>query len=600
MQELRDSCLEEVETAAGLPDHATYNFDQDSAASTVAECAATVLKTTCRQVVSLRFSRFESHEVVRREGGRACRSPQLASVVPKGGRYAYDLISYVGRESLLRGRKLQDIAVDLAELQIPFSSLYDLQRKFLFYLGHLHRQSAPKIREYLQQRGAMTWLIDGTLEAGGPVFFGVLEAQDDLLLGCWKIASENLDEVAPCLKELREAYGLPERVLHDLSDAMSGACDQALQGVKHQVCQFHLLRDIGEDLYRAPQAALSKLVRQLKLQARMKEQRSGQLQWLREHRDATQGKLVLGDLLAGKPLPAPWPELLGREVLLALHQWILDYAQDGQRQGFPFDPYLLYLHRRVARAAAGLDRLREQPAGRTMPPALGNLARMLNAYLTNPQVVVAATHYEAAWTVFEHLREVLRFSPQGTSPLGAPYHLTELEQRTMISSLHDLREDCRRRSSEEVDPQQRTLHATVYAHLDRYRQSFPTGEEGCRERTTNGLESYWRQTKRVRRRTHGRRKLTRDFQALPEELMLVANLDNPRYVELVLGDPDNLCDKLAEAGRTAGPFSVWQKQRNQSGLGHLPKRFLRKENSLEHLLGYYDDWQQQGHTRAAG
>lgn len=604
MQDLRDSCLQEVQTMAGLPAHTTYTFDQDSTTRAAAEGPWTVLKTTRRQVVSLRFSRFESQEIVRlerrQEGDLAHPSPELASVVPRGGRYAYDLIAHVGRESLLRGRKLQDIAVDLAALRIPFSSLYDLQQKFLFYLGHLHRQSAPRIREYLQQRGATTWLIDGTLEAGGPVFFGVLEAQDDLLLGCWKISSENLDEAAPCLAELREAYGLPERVLHDLSDAMSGACDRALDGVKHYVCQFHLLRDIGEGLYEAPQAALSKLLRQLKLQPRMKEQRSGQIQWLREHRDVTQGELVLRDLLEGKPLPVPWPEFLGRELLLAFHQWILDYARDGQRQGFPFDPYLLYLHRRVVRAGAGLERLREQPAGRKMPVALFNLAQMLNAYLTNPQVEAAAAHYEAAWTMFQRLREVLRFSAQGTSPLHAPYRLTASEQRTMISSLRDLREECRRRSLEGVDPQQRALNATVCAHLDRYWEYLPTGNEGCRERTTNGLERHWGETKRIRRRTHGRRNLTRDFQALPEESMLVPNLENPRYVELVLGTPENLADKLAAAGRTAGPFSAWQKQRNQSRLGRLPKRLLRKENSLDHLLGYYDHWQQQGETRAAG
>ena len=597
VQELRDGGVGELQAAACLPAQTVYTFDQETPPSDVAGCPWPVLKTTRRQVVSLRFSRFESQEVVRLERGEkgvvTHPSPRLAGLVPRGARYAYDLIAYVGRESFLQGRKLQDIAVDLASLKIPFSSLYDLQQKFLFYLGHLHRQSAPQIREYLQQRGTVTWLIDGTQEVGSPVFFGVLEAEDDLLLGCWKISSENLDEAAPCLAELREAYGLPERVLHDLSDVMSGVCDRVLQGVKHHVCQFHLLRDIGEDLYQAPQLALSKLLRQLKLQPRMKEQRAGQLQWLREHRELTQGEWVLRDILEGKPVAGPWPELLGRELLLAFHQWVLDYARDGRRQGFPFDPYLLYLHRRVARAAGGLERLQEQQAGRKMPQALCNLAKMLNAYLTNPQVATAATHYEAAWTVFQRLRDVLRFSAQGTSPLHDSYRLTAPEQRTMTTSLRELREECRRRSLEEADPLQRSLNATVYTHLDRYWEYLPSGEESFRERTTNGLERYWGQTKRVRRRTHGRRKLTRDFQALPEESMLVPNLDNPRYVELVLGTPENLADTLAAAGRTSGPFSVWQKERNQSGLGRLPKRLLRKENSLDNLLGYYDDWQQQ-------
>lgn len=403
----------------------------------------------------------------------------------------------------------------------------------------------------------------------------------------------------PSLAELRNAYEPPERVLHDLSDTMSGACDRALPGVTHHVCQFHLLKDIGEDLFRAPQAALSALLRQLKLQPRMKEQRSGQIQWFRAN-GTRPCDLVLGDLLEGKPVPNPLPELLGRELLLAFHQWILDYARDGRRQGFPFDPYLLYLHRRVIRARDGLNRLGEQQAGRKMPPALINLVRMLNDYLDHPQVAAALAQYEAAWTVFQSLRDVLRFSAQGTSPLGDPYRLTATEQRTMFSSLQELRDECRRRSTEDDDPQQRKLCAIVSTHLDRYWDHLPTGGEYYAERTNNGIETYWRQSKRARRCVHGRGKLTQDFQALPQEYMLIQNLDNPRYVELVLGTLDNLAEKLADAGRTAGSFSEWRRQTRQSTLGRLPKRLLRKENSLGELLGYYDDWQEQAPAKVAG
>ena len=603
VQELRDGCVADAQTAAGLPARARYRFDRDTTGGETTERPLIILKTTRRQVVSLRFSRFESQEVVRQErsheGHVTHHSPQLAAIVPQGGHYAYDLIAHVGVESLLHGRKLQDLAKDLAALHIPFSSLYDLQQKFMFYFGHLHRQSAPRIRDYLRQRGAVIWLIDGTQELGSPVFFGVKEAQDGFMLGSWKIGSENLDDVAPCLAELRETYGPPERALHDLSDTMSGACDRALPGVTHHVCQFHLLKDIGEDLFQAPQAALSGLVRQLKLQPRMKEQRSGQIQWLREN-GVRQSDLVLRDLLEGKPVPNPLPELLGRELLLAFHQWILDYARDGRRQGFPFDPYLLYLHRRVARARAGLNRLREQQAGRKMPPALINLVRMLNDYLSNPLVAAAIAQYEAAGTVFQSLRDVLRFSAQGTSPLGDPYRLTATEQRTMFSSLQELRDECRRRSTADDDPQQRKLCTIVSTHLDRYWDHLPTGDEHYAERTNNGIETYWRQSKRTRRSVHGRCKLTQDFQALPQEYMLIQNLDNPRYVELVLGTLDNLADKLADAGRTAGSFSEWQRHTRQSSLGRLPKRLLRKENSLGELLGYYDDWQEQGPAKAAG
>jgi len=592
LQELRDDAVTELRAAARWPAGAGYTFDRDPAAVRTQEPPPGVLKTTCRQLVSRRFDRFESREVVRGEGQagsyRIVHSAQLAALVPPGCRYTYDLIAYVGVETLLHGRSLKDMAVDLAELRIPVSSLYELQQKFLFYFGHLHRQSTPRLRDYLERRGEVTWLIDSTLEPGTPLYFGVYEAQEDLLLGCWKIASENLDDVTRCVAELREIYGPPQRVLHDLSDTMIGACEQALPGVPHHVCQFHLLRDIGEDLYEAPQAALCKLLRQQKLQVRMKVQRAGQTLWLRENRNLWQGQLILSHLLRGRPVDAVCVDAFKREVLIAFHQWMLDYASDGQRQGFPFDPILLYFHRRVVRAAAALDRLQESQAARSLSPAFTNLSRMLNAYLQHPEVVVTIAHFEAACTMFERLRSVLRLGAQGSSPMRESYSLTAAAQREVHASLQCLREDCRHQSLQHDDPRQRKLAAIVCTHLDRYWSYLPDGKSAGCERTTNGLESFWGRTKRARRRAHGRRKLTRDFQALPEELMLVSNLRNPRYVELVLGTLEALPDKLAEAGQSAGPFSRWNAQRNQTHLGRLPKRLLRDQNLLEKLLGCYD------------
>ena len=88
----------------------------------------------------------------------------------------------------------------------------------------------------------------------------------------------------------------------------------------------------------------------------------------------------------------------------------------------------------------------------------------------------------------------------------------------------------------------------------------------------------------MRRQTHGRKKLTRDFQALPAEFMRIPNLRNQRYIELVMGNLDNLADKLAEAGQTAGPYSHWYKKQQPLNIGRLSKRLLRDENFMEDLI----------------
>jgi hypothetical protein len=129
----------------------------------------------------------------------------------------------------------------------------------------------------------------------------------------------------------------------------------------------------------------------------------------------------------------------------------------------------------------------------------------------------------------------------------------------------------------------------VLVHLDKYwshlvPEQLPT--EGERwERTTNQLERHWRSAKRGRRKTHGRGKLVRDFQALPEEFMLVPNLENETYLQLALGGSlDALPMKFAQVSRDAGSFSNWQRRRRPQLTGQIPRRLLRQDDFIDHLI----------------
>ncbi len=537
----------------------TLNFDVAHEAPTgVGAAAGHVLKTSCRTVVSLELGRFQAREIVRhQEGEQVHRSAQLASLVPPGARYGFDLIAHVGVESFLHGHSLQDIGRDLASgpnpLKVPWSTLWDLQRKFLFYLGHLHQQAAVLIRQYLADQGETTWLLDGTVEPGTPVFLGIEDAASGLLLGGWKVPSEKADDIAPCLSAAEKRYGQPAHLLHDLSAAMSGACDQALPDVPHFVCHYHLCRDVGEDLYDRPQSALNQRLRSLKLQPRLHDQRKGQTQLLRASTNP-QAQFVLSELLNGRPVQAPFSETLGREVLLALHYWILDYHSDGRRRGFPFDPYTLYLHRRVVRASDAVDRLMSSDSlARRAPIALVNFQKLLREYRSDAQIRVAAELYERAFTMFDRLRQPLRLTPENMDHLRQLHELPGGEQPEIKTALDRLRQDLRRQSEDECDAD-RGLAEIVLKHLDKYwthlMPETPPADGASWKRTTNQLERHWGGMKRVRRRGHGRGKLVRDFLSLPAEYLLIPNLENPVWVELVLGGSlASLPARLAEASR---------------------------------------------------
>jgi hypothetical protein len=555
-----------------------------------------VQKVVCRTVISLRHGRFQACETIRQQGQPGApfirRSMQLADTVAQGGRYAFDLISYVGVKSYLHGRSLKDIERELIEqtpkLIIPRSSLWDQQQRFLFYLGHLHRKCAPLLREHLDGHRPVTWLLDGTLEPGTPVFLGIKNAADDIMLDGSKIPSENAEDIAFCLEQAAALYGFPDRILHDLSGPISKACDLALPTVPHDVCHYHFTSDIGKDLYDQPQAALCRRMRILQVQFQLKKQRRRQADSLRHQVDSS-AQLMLRDLMEGKATGVEFNDMLGREVLLAFHFWILDYRSDGQHRGFPFDPYTLYLHRRLVRASRAVDDLLSRPAvARQARPVMFSFQQGLQRYRNDPEIVAIADSYERACAMFSRLRTALRMTPEHIQNLHRVHELPSGEQHAIKAALTTLRCQLREQAKEENDPDH-SFAQIVLNHLEKYwprllPDQLP-GQPQPWHRTTNALEKDWRSLKRPRRQAHGRSSLTLDFVSLPQEYLFVLNLQNPTYLQLLLGGSlETLPAKLAEASRETGPVYKWREVRDPQLLGRPPHSCLHDDRFIENLV----------------
>src|ERR1700675_3437597 len=99
--QLVQTTTEELQQALALPRYITLNFDvADEAPLGGGATAGHVQKTSCRTVVSLELGCFRAREIVRhQEGQQVHHSTQLASLVPPGARYGFDLIVHVGVES---------------------------------------------------------------------------------------------------------------------------------------------------------------------------------------------------------------------------------------------------------------------------------------------------------------------------------------------------------------------------------------------------------------------------------------------------------------------------------------------------------------------
>ena len=193
---------------------------------------------------------------------------------------------------------------------------------------------------------------------------------------------------------------------------------------------------------------------------------------------------------------------------------------------------------------------------------------MLRDYLGNARVIAAADEFEQAWQLFTRLRTALRLSAKGKSPLHDPYLLQAEESRVVQQSLEALREECRCKRKSLRTP---GLQSSVLSWCSIWtvmRRCCSTQIRG--KRTTNPLESHWSKAKRCCRKRHGRKKLTRDFQCLPPEVMLVPNLQSPEYAERVLGDLSELPAKLAQAAQSAPPWTGWRKNLKPINTGRFP------------------------------
>lgn len=642
-KQLLEQTRREYERAGQFPAEACYVFDalndelndyqtDDQMGQTAQNIqddqqspSSTVQKTCRRPLVTLAFGAFEAREVVRQtscssateapvgddrenvadskasQNARVMRSKRLAGLAPPKCKYGYDLIAEVGLSSFLHGQRIADIQRELANrspaVWIPTSTLDELRRRFLYHLGRLHQHAAPTCAEYFREQAGYVWSLDGTLEPGTPVYFGVFEVGSGIMLSCRKIATEASELIEPLLEETRQGYGIPQRVLLDLSVQISQASQSVFPDVPHWVCHYHFCHDIGEDLYRQPNQALLHRLQSWGLQLKLCQQRQGQTAWLRNEGVSPHSKSQLERLLRGESLTLSEPrqgKVVYREILLALHAWMLDYRADGQREGFPFDPYQLYYHRRLIRGRDALQRLLGAGASADVlqgvrsgiPRVLYNLRDQLTAYGEDAEIRSAAAHYEQAYEAFGRLRSALRLHAAGPSPMRTAYPVTAEERQEVGRSLKELRAEAQERSQaqDEVESQ---VYGVIARHLEKYWTFLGTdgGSTVIPDRTTQQQERHWGSSKRDSRRRQGGGKLTRAFCALPAELMLVLNLDNPTYVQLVLeGDLSNLALKFAATTGNASDYCRWRRAETPLNVGRLPRRILRQEDFVDRLI----------------
>jgi hypothetical protein len=243
--------------------------------------------------------------------------------------------------------------------------------------------------------------------------------------------------------------------------------------------------------------------------------------------------------------------------VITLIDWILNYPKDGSGLGFPFDHSYLYFYQRCQKAYDWGLKLQARVSSAVFKDARLDTVIFALAKVCDPAYDGASAlkclkeTYTAKISEFDKLRRVMRFYCDLKAPMSQELGFeSEEEIRSANRQMKDFLREEKRCLRDGQDPTRQAAARIIATHMEKHWNYLTTpstqGSEFPRACTNNIEERMYRSVKATMRRMTGKKDLSQEFERLGAHLSLVRNLDNPSFVETVLGSIDNLPEAFAD------------------------------------------------------
>lgn len=547
-----------------FPVRPTVHFRPEIQECPLCDAALHVQKTDTKTVVTMDIGAFWAKQTVLYcpHDRKTFSSEQLQSLVPKGGTFGFDVIVEVGFALFVHCRSNQDVMAELAAKNVFISEreISNLGRKFIIYLALAHRQSQPVLREFLTDRGGYILHVDGTCEGDSPNLFCGLDGLSELVLDTVKIASEKKEYLVPFFRGIKEQYGEPRALVHDMGKGIVNAVAEVFPGTPDFICHFHFLRDIGKDLLLDDYSAFQKRLRRLKVRPTLRRQAKYLEQKINPDHHDIDG--IIESLQSGGWQSSHF-EHIPMILAYALIHWIFEYPKESSGYGFPFDRPYLDFYRRLQHVHQLLEQIMDiklsESAHDNRP--FCQLYKAVINIVEDKRLHDLAKDLEAKAEVFDKLRTAMRIAlPEGKNGInddGDSTDMGSIEEKVttfriwLISNKH--REKTYTNMIVQIDKYWKKLFADPIPVVT------PIGILQVQpQRTNNLLERFFRDEKRRSRKKTGMASLNRVLKKALADTPLVRNLKNGEYVKIIL----NGCSTLAERFSQIDTHLVQQEMAN--------------------------------------
>src|SRR3954465_1814316 len=197
---------------------------------------------------------------------RSCRNPdcprhKVCLRPAQEGRFALpqhefglDVIALVGRLRHAEHRSVPEIHAELTRRGVPIcarsvSNLLDRYDELLA----LALSDTERLRRVTAAAGQVVLAIDGLQpDVGHEVLWVLRDVLSGAVLLAKPLLSSTRDDLAKLIGEVKAALAVPiVGVVSDGQDSIRKAVQKALDGVPHQLCHFHYLREAAKPVYEA-------------------------------------------------------------------------------------------------------------------------------------------------------------------------------------------------------------------------------------------------------------------------------------------------------------------------------------------------------------